>query len=92
MLFRSSSGELKIPREKKREIRQNVYYILKYGLFEHQKNIHSFDPIYTERLLGYLYFWLSVETNNTFVKTSIDKLKTYLKLLDEQYISLKIKE
>ena len=87
-----SSGELKIPREKKREIRQNVYYILKYGLFEHQKNIHSFDPIYTERLLGYLYFWLSVETNNTFVKTSIDKLKTYLKLLDEQYISLKIKE
>lgn len=77
-----SSGELKIPREKKREIRQNVYYVLKNGLFEHQKNINSFDPIYVERLMGYLFFWLSVEPDNVFVKLSINRLKEYSKILD----------
>lgn len=77
-----SSGELKIPREKKREIRQSVHYVLKNGLFEHQKHINSFDPIYVERLLGYLFFWLSVEPDNDFVKSSISKLKDYTKVLD----------
>lgn len=51
-----SSGELKIPRKQKRKVRQNVYYVLKNGLFEHQKHINSYDPIYIERLLGYLFF------------------------------------
>lgn len=77
-----SSGELKIPREKKREVRQSVHYVLMKGLFEHQKHINSFDPIYVERLLGYLFFWLSVEPDNEFVKSSISKLKDYTKVLD----------
>lgn len=77
-----SSGELKIPREKKREVKQIVHYILKNGLFVHQKHINSFDPIYVERLLGYLFFWISVEPNNGFVKSSISKLKDYTKVLD----------
>ena len=79
-----SSGQLKIPREQKREVRKNIYYVLKNGLFEHQKKIKSFDPIYVERLLGYLFFWLSVEPDNEFVKSSICKLKKYSKVLDEK--------
>jgi retron-type reverse transcriptase len=78
-----SSGELKIPREKKREVRKNIYYVLKNGLFEHQKQINSFDPIYVERLLGYLFFWQSVEPENEFVRSSINKLKYYSKILDK---------
>lgn len=81
-----SSGELKIPREKKREVRKNVHYVLKNGLFEHQKQINSFDPIYVERLLGNLFFWQSVEPDNKFVKSSINKLKEYSIILDNYII------
>jgi len=79
-----SSGELKIPREKKREIRKNIHYVLKNGLIEHQKQINSFDPIYVERLLGYLFFWQSIEPDNEFVRSSIIKIKDYSKILDNQ--------
>lgn len=77
-----SSGKLTIPKEKKREVRKNIYYLLKNGLFEHQKQINSSDPIYVERLLGYLYFWLSIEPENEYVIKSIDKLKCYSNQLD----------
>lgn len=79
-----SSGKLTIPKKTKREVRKNIHYILKNGLFEHQKNINSNDPIYVERLLGFLYFWLSVEPENTFIKSSIEKLKIYSKMLDNE--------
>lgn len=80
-----SSGKLTIPKKTKREVRKNVYHILSKGMFEHQKNINSNDPIYLERLLGYLYFWYSVEPNNNFVLKSIDGLKKYSKKLDKEY-------
>lgn len=72
-----SSGKLTIPKKAKREVRKNVYHVLSKGLFEHQKNINSYDPIYLERLLGYLYFWFSVEPGNSFVLRSIKGLKEY---------------
>lgn len=80
-----SSGKLTIPKKAKREVRKNVHYILSKGLFEHQKHINSYDPIYLERLLGYLYFWYSVEPENSFVLSSIDGLKKYSKKLDDEY-------
>lgn len=79
-----SSGKLTIPKKTKREVRKNIHYILKNGLFEHQKNINSNDPIYVERLLGFLFFWLSVEPENDFIKNSIEKLKIYSKMLDDE--------
>lgn len=79
-----SSGKLTIPKKTKREVRKNIHYILKNGLFEHQKNINSNDPIYVERLLGFLIFWLSVEPDNKFIKSSIEKLKIYSKMLDNE--------
>ena len=80
-----SSGKLTIPKKAKREVRKNIYYITTKGLFEHQKAIKSNDPIYIERLLGYLYFWLQIDPENKYVISSIDKLKSYSKYLDEQY-------
>lgn len=79
-----SSGKLTIPKKAKREVRKNVHYILTKGLFAHQKHISSLDPIYLERLLGYLYFWHSVEPENGFVLSSIDGLKKYSKKLDNE--------
>lgn len=80
-----SSGKLTIPKKTKREIRKNVYNILSKGLFVHQSNINSNDPIYLERLLGYLYFWYSVEPENEFVLKSLEGLKSYSKILDQNY-------
>lgn len=79
-----SSGKLTIPKKTKRDVRKNIHYILKNGLFEHQKNIKSHDPIYVERLLGFLYFWISVEPENIYIKSSIEKLKIYSKMLDNE--------
>lgn len=73
-----SSGEkLTIPKAKKREVRQNVHYILKRGLSGHQRHIKSSDPAYLKRLLGYLSFWHSVEPDNKYV---IDSLKALRRL------------
>lgn len=72
-----SSGKLTIPKKAKREVRKNVYHVLSKGLFKHQKYIKSNDPIYLERLIGYLFFWFSVEPENSFVINSIEKLKKY---------------
>lgn len=80
-----SSGELKIPKKQKREVRKCIYHILTKGLFEHQKHIASQDPIYIERLLGYLFFWKSIEPNNEFVISSIKKLKNYSNELDNTF-------
>lgn len=79
-----SSGKLTIPKKTKREVRKNIHYVLKNGLLEHLSYIDSTDPIYVERLLGFLVFWLSVEPENTYIKKSIEKLKAYSNMLDNQ--------
>ncbi|TWP27711.1 RNA-directed DNA polymerase [Apibacter muscae] len=71
-----SSGEkMTIPRAKRREIRKNMHYILTKGLVEHQRFRGSTDPVYLQRLMGYLNFWLMVEPENEYVKRSIAALK-----------------
>ena len=51
-----------------------MYYINKYGLLDHQKRIGNNDPIFLERLVGYLHFWHSVEPKNKFVNKSLESL------------------
>lgn len=66
-----SSGRLTIPKCKKRQIRQMVYYIRKYGIKEHQRYIGNNDPVYLERIIGYLHFWQFVEPANQFVGNAL---------------------
>lgn len=82
-----SSGRMTIPKKVKREIRKNVHYILSRGLFNHQKHIDSRDPIYLERLIGYLHFWRSIEPKNNYVLSSIDKLIKHALQLEENFKS-----
>ena len=70
-----ASGEMKLPRKTKREIRSNVHHVLKYGLIHHLNHIGEFDPIYLERLMGKLYFWKSIEPENKFVTDYIPRIK-----------------
>ena len=74
-----ASGNVKLPREIKREIRKNVHCVIKNGLFAHMEHIGIFDPIYMERLIGKLYFWKSLEPDNKFVTTYIPVLREYLR-------------
>ena len=70
-----STGCVKLPKATKRKIRQEVYYVLKYGIREHLRHQGLFDPIYLERLIGKMYFWQSLEPDNKFVIECLPKLK-----------------
>lgn len=70
-----STGSIKLPKATKRKLRQEVYYVLKYGVREHLKVQGFFDPIYLERLIGKMYFWQSLEPDNKFVIDNLPKLK-----------------
>ena len=74
-----SSGRITIPRIVKREIRQKVYYILKYGLFNHLNHINSRDLLAGYRLLGLLAYWHSVEPDNMYVQRATIQIKRILK-------------
>lgn len=75
----SSGTKLTIPREVKREIRQKVFYVLKYGLFDHLKHIESRDLLAGYRLLGLLAYWHSVEPENKYVLDSSKALGEMLR-------------
>lgn len=75
-----SSGKLTIPREVKRRIRQEVHYIITYGLSDHLKHIESRDLLAGYRLLGRLAYWHSVEPENQYVICSMTRLKECLKI------------
>ncbi|WP_294274600.1 retron St85 family RNA-directed DNA polymerase [uncultured Chryseobacterium sp.] len=86
------SDKLTIPKKKKREIKQSIYFIKKYGLFEHVQRKNISDPIFLERFLGYLYFWKFVEPENKIIETYISLLKKEIKKTSEVYVDLKEKE
>ncbi|WP_343659634.1 retron St85 family RNA-directed DNA polymerase [Chryseobacterium sp.] len=87
-----SSNKLTIPKKKKREIRHIIYFIKKYGTKEHLNYRKISDPIYLERLLGYLYFWKFVEPDNNKIESYIFTIKEELKKLSEAYAGLKEKQ
>ena len=66
-----SSDKLCIPRAKKRWIRQQSYYIKRYGIRSHMKHKHIVDPFYDMRIKGYLAYWKSIEPENPFLKKLI---------------------
>jgi len=79
----SVAGErLSLPRETKRNLRQQVHGLLKYGFFEHTAHIGDLDPIYAERLVGRLLFWKHVEPHNQFVSSAIQSIRDVQTTLD----------
>lgn len=61
-----NEDSVRVPKQYKRRIRQEIHYISKFGLSNHLKKKGEFDPIYIERLLGKLNFILTVEPDNVF--------------------------
>lgn len=74
-----SDSEIKIPRNYKRSLKQELHYIHKYGLNSHisKKKIRKSNYLYS--LIGKVNFWLSIEPKNEFAIRSKNELYKYLK-------------
>lgn len=73
------NGVLKLPREKRREYEQEIYYTLKYGVNTRIKGEYNNYTTYILSLLGKANFWLMLEPDNQFVKAAISQLRLLYK-------------
>lgn len=73
------NGVMKLPREKRRDYEQEIYYALKYGVNTRIKGEYNNFSTYILSLLGKANFWLMLEQDNAFAKDAIPKLKVLYK-------------
>lgn len=67
--------ELRVTRQYKRELRTALYYINKYGLQSHMAKNKMRDPMYVQRLLGKVGFWLHVEPESEEARAFSERLR-----------------
>lgn len=65
---------LRVPREYKRKLKQEVFFILKYGYFSHAHHKRMREPFYLDSIYGKLQFWRSIESDNIFVNETIPRI------------------
>lgn len=70
-----SSGQTTIPKRLKRRLRQESYYVHKYGIADHMQHKGIKDTKYKLRLNGYFAYWKSIE-NNDVVRMLYHSLNT----------------
>jgi len=74
--------ELKVPKDYKRNLRQELHFIMKYGYLSHIKKKKIRKINYLDVLIGKVNFWLSVEPTNEFAlkahSTLSDIYKSYM--------------
>lgn len=70
--------KLQAPRELRRRIRQEVYYLLRFGLESHMEYTHNDRANYLRHLLGQVNFVLFVDPNNQEFMAYREKLKELL--------------
>ncbi len=80
-----SGSNLKIPKNYKRKLKQEVYFINKFGIISHIRKMKIRNPAYLKTIIGKLNFWLVVEPDNQFAKKSLENL---LKIHDNTKPSL----
>ncbi|MFT6071860.1 MAG: hypothetical protein ACJAQ0_000328 [Dasania sp.] len=72
-----SEATPKIPRDKKRAIKQEVYELLKSNnIQDFIKTTHQ-DVFFLESLKGKLYFWCHIEEDAIFPREALEKLKQF---------------
>ena len=78
-----STGELKIPKTYKRELRKDCHFLLKSGDFSEFYNVidKSFDPLFADRVLGKLNFWKFIEPSAAFPQENIPKMRDLINAL-----------
>ena len=81
----SVNDKLTVPREYKRKIKQEIYYIKKYGLLDHLKEAKIKKEKYCRSLLGRICFWLQVEPKNEF---AMDAKRHMIKLMRNGFLDV----
>lgn len=79
-----ANKELKLPKKTKRRIRQEAFHLITKGFHTHTKMNGIFDPIYVERLIGRLSFWVFVEPNNQYASNLLARIKDVKRQLGYQ--------
>lgn len=75
-----TNEKLQVPREKRRYIRQQMYYINKYGLNSHMERIRQNNPYYIEHLLGIANYILFINPKDLEVEGYRNILNEYIKI------------
>lgn len=73
--------ELKVPKEYKRNLRQELHFIMKYGYESHIKKKKIRKLNYLDVLIGKTNFWLSIEQDNVFAQNALAYLLNLKKSL-----------
>ncbi len=72
-----SETDIRLPKIKRREIQQQVFFLKKYGIMDQVKRCN--DIYLIDRLLGRLSYWKQIEPQNNFVLNSIKEIKIMYK-------------
>lgn len=84
-----SSGKARLPRDSVRYIKQQAYYLLKFGYFESSQRMGTWDPIFLDRLVGKIGFWLQIEPENKTAIKLNDAVRRYRAELEAELNTLK---
>lgn len=76
-----SSGKLALPRPSVRQIKSDTYALMKFGFWEFSAKRGTFDPLFGERLLGRIGFWLQIDPENQTALLLKSKLERFLRSL-----------
>lgn len=75
----SVRGEkLRTTREFRRQLKQEVHYILKFGYHSHSSKLKIRDPFYLQSVLGRLLFWKWIEPDNEYVGASCERIQSLI--------------
>ena len=69
-----ANNEVRIPRDYRRELEQEIYYILKYGFDAHVKRNKIKKSNYLQSIIGKLNYWLMVEPQNEMANKGYEYL------------------
>lgn len=70
-----ANEELKLPRATKRRLRQEAFHLITKGFDKHTRKIGVYDPIYVERLVGKLGFWVFIEPTSQSALRLLNQVK-----------------
>lgn len=68
-------AEIRLPRKTKRQLKKEIFYIRKFGLFSHLSKTRAKNPNYLDSLLGRIAFWIQAEPKSKEASESFEHIK-----------------
>ena len=65
----------RVPRDYRRNLKQELYFIQQYGMGEHMRRKKIKNPHYLESIIGKTEFLLMLEPENKFALSSMEYLR-----------------